>query len=515
MKNLPSTIASKVDEIMASAQARFGHGAFVMQYKNIPTEDDLRGKTPGELEVLARNLEGHLRGLHQTPLGELRTKTQAEQDEFDEGARALDLIATRLDASGKLRDQLRTGRGVVRPFGALAGGADAFAHEAAEVLRMAGDTARDAAQRVLEDRGRHLSAEQGDHVDKLLRSVVSEDNPNTDGSYVAKRILLTESPAYRSAFQRVTMDPRPILTGEEAEALRALEQLDRVEYRAMAEGTGSTGGFGVPAFIDPTIIMSAQGSLNPILELASRPQITTNVWKGVSSDGVTWSFDPEASTVSDDSPTLAQPSIPVFTARGFIPYSIEVGEDYPGFAQEMSQLLTEGYNELLANKLTVGSGTAEPLGLVTALDADAAVEVLLTTAGTLAAGDIAKVWAALPDRYKAQATWLASFAVIDKITALQVGSNPILNAIGELRQRPVRGTSYMTDLTNTSHTNVAVVGDLSKYVAPQRTGMSVELIPHLFDVTNNRPTGQRGWFAYARVGGAPSTTRAFRLLNQA
>ncbi len=48
----------------------------------------------------------------------------------------------------------------------------------------------------------------------------------------------------------------------------------------------------------------------------------------------------------------------------------------------------------------------------------------------------------------------------------------------------------------------------------RRGGMSVELVPQLFDVTNNRPTGQRGWFAYARIGGGVATTAAFKLLNQ-
>ena len=40
----------------------------------------------------------------------------------------------------------------------------------------------------------------------------------------------------------------------------------------------------------------------------------------------------------------------MFTARGFIPYSIEVGMDYPSFADEMSTLLAEGYDELLLDK---------------------------------------------------------------------------------------------------------------------------------------------------------------------
>jgi predicted phage gp36 major capsid-like protein len=42
----------------------------------------------------------------------------------------------------------------------------------------------------------------------------------------------------------------------------------------------------------------------------------------------------------------------------------------------------------------------------------------------------------------------------------------------------------------------------------------VELIPHLFG-ENRRPTGQRGWFAHWRVGGAPVVPGAFRRLEVA
>jgi predicted phage gp36 major capsid-like protein len=43
--------------------------------------------------------------------------------------------------------------------------------------------------------------------------------------------------------------------------------------------------------------------------------------------------------------------------------------------------------------------------------------------------------------------------------------------------------------------------------------MNVEFVPMLFDVTNNRPTGQRGWFAWARVGADVVDPTAFQLLT--
>jgi predicted phage gp36 major capsid-like protein len=43
--------------------------------------------------------------------------------------------------------------------------------------------------------------------------------------------------------------------------------------------------------------------------------------------------------------------------------------------------------------------------------------------------------------------------------------------------------------------------------------MEVELVPHLVDVTANRPTGSRGWFATARIGGNFANLGGVRLLQ--
>jgi predicted phage gp36 major capsid-like protein len=45
--------------------------------------------------------------------------------------------------------------------------------------------------------------------------------------------------------------------------------------------------------------------------------------------------------------------------------------------------------------------------------------------------------------------------------------------------------------------------------------MSVELVPHLLHTSNNRPSGQRGWFAWARIGADSINDLAFRLLQNA
>ena len=67
----------------------------------------------------------------------------------------------------------------------------------------------------------------------------------------------------------------------------------------------------------------------------------------------------------------------------------------------------------------------------------------------------------------------------------------------QLMNRPVYTNSYFPDFTaTTGAANILVVGELSSFVIAQRAAMSIELVSHLVDATNNRPPGQRGWFAW-------------------
>jgi len=371
----------------------------------------------------------------------------------------------------------------------------------------------------LRDRSLALLAERSKDVgldDAALRSV--ERHLRRSDGYVAGRLLLTETDAYRSAFVKGVTRANPVFTAEEAEAIQAFEDFER----AMSIGTDSGGGYGIPVLIDPSIIYTGAMSDNDFLRLCTVKDITTDVWKGVTSAGVSWSFDAEAAAVGDDAPTLAQPSVTTHMARGFIPHSIEVGMDYPDFADEMSALLVQGYNELLVEKFTTGSGSGEPMGIVTALDANTNVEVVVTTDGALGYVDSYAVWKALPQRWRRQASWMMSIGVNNafKLTGDDKLASQTRNmaegAIDVLHGKPVYENSYMADFSGvTTAVNLAVVGAFSQYVVARRAGMNVELVPHLFDVTNNRPTGQRGLFAWARIGGAPVVDDAFRLLQNA
>ncbi|MEU9065455.1 phage major capsid protein [Streptomyces sp. NPDC048306] len=361
--------------------------------------------------------------------------------------------------------------------------------------------------------GRHLRDDQKEQVQHVLRTQTGD----TNGELVGRLLLATENPHYRSAFQKIAASQTPIFTPEES---RAVEQVQLIK-RAMSIGVDASGGFAVPVLIDPTIILTAQGSENDILRLARVETITNDTWRGLSSAGVSWSFKAEAAPAGDNSPTIAQPEVATHRADGFIPFSIEIGMDWPGFAEQMSGLLAEGYDELLAEKLTTGSAADEPDGLIASLAAQSSPAPIETaTSGAIAAGDIYGLWNALPQKYRrrASAAWLSSTDVQNTIRQLGT-TDPNFTvditqeAIPRLFGKEYPMNDFMADLpAGAGSEALLAVGDFKGYLVAQRAGMTVEFIPQLFDTTNNRPTGQRGWFAWARVGAGVVNPQAFRLL---
>jgi HK97 family phage major capsid protein len=478
------------------------------------TPEELRGMTPDDLQRFVEVLDAHLRSIHQDEnTGELRDKTPAEQTAFDYGLKLRDVAITRIEEHRAVQDVFRRRPQSVQSamINIQRNPDDAYG----DVRRMPNAEARDRALRTLDDRNSsaHLRPDEKDEVERQIRS-------STD---IARRILVTENEAYREAWMKLVTQPNAasFLSDEERQAVRAYN-----EYRAASEGTTTAGGFGIPVFIDPSIIMTAQGSGNPFLSIARQVDVNTNVWKGVSSAGVTWSFDAEASAVSDDSPTLAQPIVTVFMARGFIPFSIEVGQDYPGFASEMQSLLSAGYDELLVDKFTRGSGTGEPKGILTCLSANTNVRVKVATNPGITVNDPYNVWQAVPQRNRRNASWLMNVAVNNAIRQLGAANvyhaytvNLPQGAVEELFQRPVYESPYMptTTTVTTATEGYAVVGDFSNYVVARRGGMSVELIPQIFQQATagsayGMPSGQRGWFAYSRIGASSANDLGFRLL---
>lgn len=387
------------------------------------------------------------------------------------------------------------------------------------------------AHRVLDHDGQHaLKSHQLDAVDRLLRA---ETTDLYDASYVAGRVVLTENEMYRSAFVKylaAAQHNRPAtFSAEEANALDAFDRFEKYWIQRTANETTTTaGGFGVPAFVDPSIIITSGAADAPILRVCRIEQVTNNLWKGISSAGMSWSYDTESAEVSDDTATLAQPTVTVHMARGYIPYSIEVSMDYSQFASEMGRLLNQGYSDLIATKTMTGTGTGEPWGIFTAIDQTAGSEVTPTTDGAFGGIDVFKTWNALPERYRSRATWVMSVHVESAVRqfAAAAGSSSAYftvdltaEGVSRINGRPVMTTDYAPTFSSgvvpgtTGAANILIVGDFSNYLMASRAGMSIEAVPHVFATGANRPSGERALFAWARNGFDSVNDRAFILLQ--
>lgn len=334
-----------------------------------------------------------------------------------------------------------------------------------------------------------------------------------EDSKIARMCLATSSPQYLTAWTKMAKGREASLTVEERAALE----------RAMSL-TDNAGGYLVPFQLDPTVIITSNGSRNQIRQVARQVVATGDVWNGVSAGAVSWSWDAEGAQVSDDTPTFASPNVPVHKAAGFVPISIEAAQDAANVTQEIGRLLAFGKDTLEATAFATGTGEGQPTGIITALAGGSSV-VPSATGDTFAVGDVYALDSALPSRHRSGASWLGHRGIYNLIRRFDTsGGAQMWERIGadvppNLLGRPALEAEAMDGTVTATEDNLVLVyGDFENYVIADRIGMSIEFIPHLFQQTTagsgfGRPTGQRGWYAYYRVGADSVQDSAFRMLN--
>jgi HK97 family phage major capsid protein len=373
------------------------------------------------------------------------------------------------------------------------------------------DAVRDDALRVV-DRHRNKDVLSSTAADRLDRIVRHADPMNTEAKYLAA----VGAPDYESAFGKLLLHPQDAhirMTPRELESVRTVTQV--MSERAMSEGVTTAGGYGVPVAVDPTILLSSNGAINPIRELARTFTITTNKWTGVSGS-VTANFTAENTEAADGTPTLAQPSVQVQKAQVFVPFSIEVGEDYVGLQQELAKIIADAKDVLEAQKFLDGSGTNEPAGIVGTSGLTTTQRIQTTTVAVTAVGDIYLLKQALPARWLPQGTFVAHATVVDVFRRFVGGGNttePFVVENGQLLNRPTREWTNMVTTTTTTGSKIVLFADWQQaFAIVDRIGLSVELIPHMMGAAG-RPLGQRGVYAYWRTGSGVLVPAAARYLE--
>lgn len=351
---------------------------------------------------------------------------------------------------------------------------------------------------------RDIDADNERHFERLLKRHAGDRQ-------WASSLLGRSRPEYERGFSKMMLGRPELLTEE--------------ERTAMTVGSNTNGGYLLPTHLDPTLILTNSGSSNVVRGMSRVVTLVNGetTWHGVTTAGVTASFDGELAEVSDDTPTLGSVSIPTYVAQGFVHASIAAFQDIDGLSQDVMMLFADARDRLEGAKHVSGAGSTEPTGIVTALDASTSVEITSTTAATIGEVDLHAVYKGVPVRWRGKSTWLTNptYALAVKRLGTAVSSS----YSGDLTQpvserwigRPVVESDDMpTTQTTTALDNEIILGDFSNYVVVDKPGgMSVYFIPPgvLSNTSNNRPDGRVGWLAYWRTGADASNISAFRLLQ--
>lgn len=377
---------------------------------------------------------------------------------------------------------------------------------------------RDAAMRVLDRSVKDgtMAARGAETIERLVDTGAAQAR-----SWSARWAAATADPNYLSAFVRKAMNPEmghTLWTPQEAEAWRTAAAVQA--ERAM-NLTDTAGGFLSPAALDPAILLSSSGSANPLRQMARVVQTASDQQNFISSDGVTAHWYAEAEEVSDDSPVLSQPTVPLYRGSAWVPFSIELETSSAAFVTEVSKLLLDSVEQLTAEAYVNGTGTGTPTGFIPALTGVPTWTVNGAGSETVAAADPFALQSALPPRFQQNSAFAASLTTTNVLRQAETSAgalkfpslqdNPPM-----LCGRPIFEVSHMPSV-NAAVTDTVyplVLGDWQQMAICDRVGATIEWVQTVFGA-NRRPTGQRGFFAHFATGSYVLVPNAFRILKVA
>lgn len=446
---------------------------------------------------------------------DLSPAEQRQVETYAEECRSLhaDITAMREDQQREMAVGRVAAAAAAGMAGTRAGGAGGWESLTGGQTRGGGD--RDVALRSAE--AAHRAGYLPQHAADRLSALLDAGSVSVRAS-AARWAAVAGSEHYRSAFAKLIADPQRghlLWTGPESESFRAVEQV----RAAMAEGTGSTGGFLLPTHLDPALLLTSDGSRNPLRQIARVETISFAQWNGVTSAGVTAEWKAEGAAASEVAPALAPAPVPVHLGEAFTPFSFELEMDALDLAGQLQMVLTDAADQLQADAYTTGSGNGQPTGIATALAAVAGSKVATATADTIVADDFVKLQNALPPRFQAGARWTMNLSTINEVAGFETTNGALRfpeMAQNMLLRKPFHELSLLDsagDTATAGNDNVAVYGSFDEFLIVDRIGTTIEPIMHLFDPDTGAPTAQRGALMWFRTGSNVLVANAFRMLT--
>lgn len=353
------------------------------------------------------------------------------------------------------------------------------------------------------------AAEQVADTDDRVREALTRAIEFGQGQ-IPELVLATTSPDYRRAFGDYLVDGVMDRTNE---AVRYAEPM----RRAMSVGTDAGGGYLVPTDIEASVTLTDAGTSAPIYSAARRVSTTGDTYRVVGSPNAAWSWDGENTEVSDDTPTMTNTDITLYVAQALVPMSIASTQAYAA-VQVAGEVMRAGYADLVGAATTTGSGSSQPVGIVTALTGGS-YEVASATTDVFAVADVYSVHETVPQRHRRNAQWFADIGIINDIRQFATDDgHALLSRLGDGTPGALLGSRItenpdMDGVINAAADNyVLVYGDFSHFVIAEALGTLVEVIPHIMG-GNGRPIGARGLYMQTRFGSDSVNDAAFAMLN--
>ena len=337
-------------------------------------------------------------------------------------------------------------------------------------------------------------------------------------------------PDYYSAFRSVFRNPQfgsQFWNPAERDAMRRVQGLS---MRAGTIGTGSLG-WALPLVLDPDVKLINAGSANPWRQLSTIKLTTSNTWNGVTSVGSTAAWLGEGAVASDYTPVLGQIQITPYKMASWLFGSYEsVGWDSNGtdgdiaFASQVNTFLADAKDRLEESTYSTGAtGVANtPAGLLSVIGTASDTALGTGAWSAYGAGSLATIKEAVPPRWRlgpgANIAWVGSLNYIDKMSSVPAftgalsplvdQSGPVPRALGA----PIYESSSMATATGAG-TRVLIYGDFSQNYIVDRWPSHVLFEPMIVGTgaSAQLPTGQSGWFFFARSGMGQTTTGAWRV----
>jgi HK97 family phage major capsid protein len=341
----------------------------------------------------------------------------------------------------------------------------------------------------------------------------------------ARLILAASSPHYETAFRAILRDPMAFTNGTGVLQWSDEERLAYADvgyaYRAaFAEGTGAAGGFLLPFVLDPTLIYTNAGTVSPWRRISRHATTTSNTLNLVTTAGATAQWLAEGAVAADATPTVGNLVLTPLKLAAWLFGSFELIGD-TNISEQIPQVIAEARGRLEAIAFATGPGTTTPWGAVTRATVDGSTGLVSVANGV----SVFSLHQGLPARFRAgdgaQPYWVANVAIIDALRGVapfaaattSIVNDQTADGIPELFGVDLLESSDMDAVNTTGGHKNLLFGDFSQYIICDRLGTTVVYEPLVKDSATARPTGQAGWFAYARVTADVTTATALRVHN--